>query len=134
MAAVVLLVIGAVVALLSGSALWRVVKLPLIGRWANGTLVDWRSSLHEKHLRTGHHVVSRQHFPVVQFQVQDGSCHTVEGSVGYDRKPDWPLGRPFAVRYAGGNPDDATIDPLSPTCFFPAVFLAAGIVILAAAL
>ena len=134
MAAALLIVIGAVVTLLAGRALWRGVNLPLTGRRADGTLVDWRSSLHEKYLRTGHHIVSRQHFPVVRFEAEDGSCHTVVGSVGYDPRPDWPVGRPFAVRHARDNPSDATIDPLSPTCFFPAVFLAAGLVILAAAL
>ena len=133
MAAALLLVIGAVVTLLSGSALWGAVKLPLIGRRATGTLLDWRISFHDKYLRTGHHIVSRQHFPVVQFEAEDGSSHTVVGSVGYDPKPDWPVGRPFAVRYAGGNPKDATIDALSPTWFFAAVFLAAGLVILSAA-
>jgi hypothetical protein len=128
-----LLAIGAAVTILSARALWDAVKLAVIGRRADGALVDWKSTFHEKYLRSGHHIVSRQHFPVVAFEVTDGSRHTVTGRIGYDPKPDWPVDRPFAVRYAAGNPRDATIDPLSPTWVFPAVFLAAGIVVLISA-
>jgi uncharacterized protein DUF3592 len=133
MAAVVLLVIGVAVTLVSAHALWRAVKLALIGQHADGALIDWKRTFREKYLHSGHHVVSRQHFPVVAFQAADGSRHTVVGAVGYDPQPDWPVGRPFPVRYAAGNPDDATIDALSPTWVFPAVFLAAGIVVLISA-
>jgi uncharacterized protein DUF3592 len=128
-----LLVIGAAVTGLSGQALWRAVRLALIGRRADGALVDWKRTFHERYVRSGHHLVWRQHFPVVEFEVPDGSRHTVTGGIGYDTRPDWPDHRPFAVRYAADNPDDATIDPLSPTWVFSAVFLAAGVVVLASA-
>jgi hypothetical protein len=133
MAEVVLPVIGAAVTLVSAHALWRAVKLALIGRRADGALVDWKRTFHEKYLRSGHHIVSRQHFPVVAFTATDGSRHTVVGGIGYDLQPDWPVGHSIPVRYDAGNPDDATIDPLSPTWMFPAVFLAAGVVILISA-
>ena len=129
----VLLAIGAAVTLFSARALWDAVKLALIGRRADGALIDWKRTFHEQYLRSGHHVVSRQHFPVVAFDATDGARHTVTSGIGYDPQPDWPVDRRFAVRYAARNPNDATIDPLSPTWVFSAVFLVAGIAVLISA-
>jgi hypothetical protein len=134
MAAVALFCVGAILTLLSAAALWRAVKLPLVGRRVTGELIDWKRTFHEKYLRSGHHITSRQYYPVVRFETPDGARHVVVGSLGYDARPDWPAGHPITVLYAAGNPRDAAIDPLSPTWVFSAVFLVAGLVILAAAI
>jgi hypothetical protein len=110
------------------------VKLRLVGRQASGTLVDWRYAFHHQWLRTGHFTRTRQYHPIVRFEASDGSAHNVASNLGYDTRPDWPVGRPFTVHYDPANPEDATVDPLSPTWIFPAVFVVTGLVVLCAGL
>ena len=134
MTSIVLLCIGAIVTAASAAALWRTFKLPLVGRQATGTLVEWQHTFHHKWLPTGHFTRTRQYFPIVRFETADGSARRVVSGLGYDPKPDWPVGRPFTVRYDPGDPDDATVDPISPTWVFAAVFAIAGLVVLCAGL
>ena len=134
MAAIALLCIGVIVTGISAAALWRIFKLPLLGRKTSGALVGWRHTFHHKWLPTGHFTRSSEHFPVVRFETPDGAQHDVVSGLGYSPKPDWPAGRPFAVRYDPSDPSDATVDPVSPTWVFSAVFAVAGIVVLCAGL
>jgi hypothetical protein len=75
----------------------------------------------------------RHFYPVVRFEAPGGSHHDLVSDLAYD-EPVWPAGRPFVVRYDPANPKDATVDPLTPTWIFLAVFLIAGLIILCAAL
>ncbi|MBL6649978.1 MAG: hypothetical protein ISP49_00175 [Reyranella sp.] len=104
-----LLVIGAAVTLLSGHALWCAVKLPLIGRHAEGALIGWKRTFHEKYLRTGHHVVSRRYFPVVAFEATDGSRHTAR----------WVTIRSRTGQPAGASPPAIRTMPPSIRCRRP---------------
>jgi uncharacterized protein DUF3592 len=134
MTSIVLLCIGALVTAASATALWRTFKLRLLGRQATGTLVDWQRTFHHKWLGNGRFTQTRRYFPVVRFETADGSTRRVVSNLGYDPKPDWPAGRPFTVRYDPGDPNEATVDPISSTWVFPAVFAVAGLVVLCAGL
>ena len=134
MAQVILLCIGVLVSLVSAAMLWRMVKLPVFGRPATAALTGWRHTFEHKWLRSGHFTRTTLYYPVVEFEVPDGARYKASSDVGYPAKPDWPIGRPLAVRYAAANPRDATIDPLTPMWVFPAVFLVAGVVVLLAAI
>ena len=134
MAQIILLCVGGVVTTISAIALWRIVHLPLFGRQATGTLTGWRHTFEQKWLRSGHEIRTTYYYPVVRFETPDGSQHEAVGGLGYEAKPDWPIGRPLAVRYASANPADATLDPLTPMWVFPAVFLVSGAIVLCAAI
>ena len=130
MAQIVLLCVGGVVTLISAAVLWRIVRLPLFGRQTTGALADWRHTFEQKWLRSGHVVRTTRYYPIVRFETANGSPHQATGRIGYETKPDWPVGRPFTVRYAPADPTDATVDPLTPMWVFPAVFVVSGVVML----
>jgi hypothetical protein len=133
MTAIILLLVGFTVTYASVGALWRAVKLYLVGKSASGTLVNWRHTYHHRWLGNGRILRSSYFHPVVRFQAPDGSLHEVVSELAFDERPAWPIGRPFQVRYDGENPKDATVDPLAPTWIFSVFFLVAGILILWAA-
>lgn len=132
MTAIILLLIGLIVTSLSAAALWRAVKLYLVGRRASGALVGWRYAYHHKWLGDGNFIKLSHFHPIVRFEASGGSRHDVVSDLAYDR-PEWPVGRPSTVRYDAANPNDATIDPLAPTWIFSVIFLIAGLVVLCAA-
>ena len=134
MAQIILLCVGVVVTAISAVALWQIIHLPLFGRHATGTLAGWRRTFHQKWLRSGHQIRATHYYPVVRFETPDGSRHETVGGLGYETKPDWPIGHPIAVRYASANPADATVEPLTPLWVFPAVFLVSGAIVLWAAI
>ena len=135
MITIILLLIGFIVTWASAAALWQAVKLHLIGRAISGVLVRWRYTYHHQWLGNGRILRLRHLHPVVRFETPDGSHHDVVSDLAYDYDgaPNWPIGREFQVRFNPANPRDATIDPLSPTWVFPAIFLIAGLIILCAA-
>lgn len=133
MTAIILLLIGVIVTWASAAALWHAVKLHLVGRRGSGALVNWRYTYHQRWLGNGR-ILQLMHFhPVVRFEAPGGSHYDVVSDLDYDDVPEWPIGRPFPVRYDPADPRDATIDPLTPIWIFPAVFLIAGAIILWAA-
>ncbi len=134
MAQIILLCVGGIVTAISALELWQIVHLPLFGRQATGTLAGWRHTFAQKWLRSGHQIRTTRYYPVVRFETPDGSRHETVSDFGYETKPDWPISRPIAVRYASANPADATVDPLTPLWVFPTVFLVAGVVVLCAAI
>ncbi len=87
--------------------------------------MGWRHTFEQKWPRSGRLVRTTYYYPVARFETPDGSQHQATGSIGYDTRPDWPLGRGFVVRYAPAEPADSTIDPLTPMWIFPAIFLIA---------
>ena len=127
---IILLCAGAAVALLSAAALWQRVKLYVRGQHVTGALIGWRYTFDQKWLRSGHKVVTRCYYPIVRFEAADGSQHRVESAVGYEAKPDWPIGRPFPVRYDRTSPRDATADPASRAWIAPALSLIVGAALL----
>ncbi|MPZ32982.1 MAG: DUF3592 domain-containing protein [Rhodospirillales bacterium] len=133
MTAITLLIIGVIVTWASAAALWQAVKLHLIGRRVSGALVDWRYTYHHQYLGNGRILLLRHFHPAVRFEASGGSPHDVVSDLAYDEVQNWPIGRPFGVRYDPANPREATIDPLAPTWMFPAVFLIAGVIMLWAA-
>jgi hypothetical protein len=133
MSAIILLLIGVIVTWASAAALWRAVKLHLVGRHGSGALVSWRYTYRQRWLGNGRILQLRHFHPVVRFEAPDGSHHDIVSDLDYDDVPDWPIGRPFRVRYDPAHPRDATVDPLAPTWMFPAVFLIAGVIMLWAA-
>ena len=133
-ASIILSAAGVIVTAMSAPALWHAVKLHLRGRRVTGALVDWRYTFDQKWLRSGHEVKTRHYFPIVRFEAADGSQHRVVSSLGYEAKPDWPVGRPFAVRYDPADLKHATPDPPTLAWIGPAAFLAVGIALLSAGL
>jgi hypothetical protein len=134
MTAIILLLVGVIVTWLSAASLWRAVRLQFVGQRVSGVLVNWRHTYRHRWLGNGLFMELRHFHPIVRFEVPGGSHHEVVSDLAYDAVPDWPVGRPFPVRYDPANPKDATIDPLPPTWIFLAVFLVAGLIVLYAAL
>jgi hypothetical protein len=134
MAAILLLLMGAIVTSMSAMALWHALRTPLFGRRAKGRLTGMRYAYHQQWLRSGHFARTKLYYPIVRFDADDGSAHSVVSELGYEAWPGWASDHPFNVRYNPTNPRDATADPLTPTWVFPAVFLIAGLVVLVAGL
>ncbi len=132
MTTIILLVIGLMGTWLSGAALWQAVKLHLFSQRAMGVLLYWRHTHHLRWLGNGRILRLRRYYPVVRFEASDNAHHDVVSELGYE-EPDWPVDRPFVVRYDPKNPKNATVDPLDPTWIFPAVFLMVGLIVLYAA-
>ena len=133
MSAILVLLIGLIVASLSAAALWEAHRTPLLGRQARGNLAGLRHAYHHQWLRNGQFTRTKLYYPVVRFHAEDGSPHHVVSELGYE-SPAWTFGHSFSVRYNPSNPRDATVDPLTPVWVFPAVFLIAGLVVLVAGL
>lgn len=129
MTAIALLLIGIAVTALSGASLWRTVRLHLVGSRASGILVNWRRTHRREWLGNGLYAEFRHFYPIVRFEVPDGSHYEIVSDLAYDGL-DWPASGCFAVRYDPANPKDATVDPLAPTWLLLAVFLLAGLILL----
>ncbi|MBI2739920.1 MAG: DUF3592 domain-containing protein [Rhodospirillales bacterium] len=130
MTTIILLAIGFMGTLLSGAAVWQAVKLHLVGQRTTGVLLYWQHTNHHRWLGNGRIMRSRHYHPVVRFEASDNAQHHVVSELAYEEVPNWPVDRPFVVRYDPKNPRNATIDPLDSTWIFPAIFLFGGLVVI----
>jgi hypothetical protein len=132
--AVVLLCAGILLTLAGTAALWPTIKLYVGGRRTTGKLLRWRQTFYQKFYRSGLEVKKTYFYPIVSFQAADGSEHQVESGKGYETKPDWPIGHPFALRYDPSNPSQASVDGTTPPWKGRASVLIAGVVLVLAAI
>ncbi len=130
--AILLLLVGAIIAAASILVLWPALRLVLRGQQVTGTLVDWRYTFDKKYMPNGSVYRREGYHPIVRFQTPDGAQHHVEGG-DYEVKPNWPVGRAFDVRYDRADPRDATTDGNAPPWRGGTILLAVGAVLIAAA-
>jgi hypothetical protein len=131
---IVLLCVGAILILASIVALWPAIKLSVRGQDATGALVYWKHTFDQKFLPSGREVRKTAFYAIVRFQTADGSQHQVVSGEGHEKKPDWPIGHPFPIRYDPANPADATVKGSARPWVTPAAFLIVGAGVLIAAI